>query len=346
MTLSVHIRGLGIYTPSRRLTNHDLTRIVDTTDEWIVSRSGIKERRIAAPGETNADLAAKAAKTALEKANVSPDEIDLLIVATASAESSVPSVACSIHHKLGLRPGIPSFDVSAACSGFLYLLQIAVQMLRSGEYHNALVVASEKLSAITDWQDRSTCVLFGDGAGAAVLAIADSNNGGAYIPSASRPSASILGTVLGSDGSKGDLLSIVPRTPPFPQPQENLPVGTHVISMNGREIFRNAVRVMSQACRDVLKKCNVQPSQLALIIPHQANLRIIDAIAGELDLPLELFKVNLDRYGNTSAASIPIALDEAIHETRLKNGDIFLLVAFGGGFTWGATLLKWNQPKI
>jgi 3-oxoacyl-[acyl-carrier-protein] synthase-3 len=330
---SVYIKSLGAYAPERRLTNRDLARIVDTTDEWITTRSGIRERRIAAPGETNADLAAKAAAVALENARISPSEIDLLIVATASSEGPVPSIACRVHHKLGLRSNIPSFDIAAACSGFLYLLQIAVQMLRAGEYRNALVIASEKLSGITDWQDRSTCVLFGDGAGAAVLS-KDVSGG-----------ASILGTVLGSDGSKGDLLSVNPRTAPKPHSVEGLPVGSHVISMNGREIFKNAVRVMSQACRDVLEKCNVSPSQLALIIPHQANVRIIDAIADDLALAPDLFKINLDRYGNTSAASIPIALDEALREGRVKNGDILLLVAFGGGFTWGATLLKWNQPK-
>jgi 3-oxoacyl-[acyl-carrier-protein] synthase-3 len=330
---SVYIKSLGAYAPERKLTNRDLARIVSTTDEWITTRTGIRERRIAAPGETNADLAAKAAAVALENARISASEIDLLIVATASAEGPVPSIACRVHHKLGLRPEIPSFDIAAACSGFLYLLQIGTQMLRAGEYRNALVIASEKLSGITDWQDRSTCVLFGDGAGAAVLS-KDASGG-----------ASILGTVLGSDGSKGDLLSVNPRTAPKPDSVEGLPVGTHTISMNGREIFKNAVRVMSQACRDVLKKCDISPSQLALIIPHQANVRIIDAIAEDLEIAPDRFKVNLDRYGNTSAASIPIALDEALREGRVKEDDILLLAAFGGGFTWGATLLKWNQPK-
>ena len=257
----------------------------------------------------------------------------MLIVATVSAEGSVPSTACQIQQKLGLRPGIPAFDITAACSGFIYLLQIASHMLRAGEYKNALIVATEKLSGITDWQDRTTCVLFGDGAGAAVVAKCDV------------PYVGILGNVLGADGTRGDLLTVSPRTGPRPPSVENLPVGTHIIGMNGREIFRNAVRVMSQACRSVLEKCNVQASQLSLIIPHQANLRIIDAIASELELPLQRFKLNLDRVGNTSAASIPLALEEAYREDLVKNGDYILLVAFGGGFTWGATLIKWYQPE-
>ncbi|MDR2512980.1 MAG: ketoacyl-ACP synthase III [Puniceicoccales bacterium] len=332
-TPSVFIQGIGAYKPERRLTNDDLSRIVDTSDEWIRTRSGIRERRIAALGESNADLGAAAAAAAIQDAGISREDIDLLIVATVSAEGPVPSTACQIQQKLGLRSGIPAFDIAAACSGFVYLLQIASHMLRAGDYRSALIVATEKLSGITDWQDRATCVLFGDGAGAAVVAKCD------------EPYVGILGNVLGADGTRGDLLTVSPRTGPKPASVADLPVGTHVIGMNGREIFRNAVRVMSQACRGVLEKCNVPASRLSLIIPHQANLRIIDAIASDLELPLQCFKLNLERVGNTSAASIPLALEEAYREGQIKVGDYILLVAFGGGFTWGATLIKWYQPK-
>lgn len=332
-TPSVFIRGLGAYKPERRLTNEDLSRIVETSDEWIRSRSGICERRVAAPGETTADLGAAAAEAALRDAGVARDEIDLVIVATASAESTVPSTACLLQRKLGLRANIPAFDISAACSGFLYLLQIANHMLRAGDYRNALVVASEKLSRIVDWQDRATCVLFGDGAGAAVVSKCDV------------PHVGILGNVLGADGSKGDLLAVAPRQEPPPAPVEGLPVGTHKIVMNGKEVFKNAVRVMSQACREVLAKCSVGIDQVALIIPHQANVRIIEAIVDELGVERGRVKVNLERYGNTSAASIPIALEEACREGLVKEGEYILLVAFGGGFTWAATLLKWFQPR-
>jgi 3-oxoacyl-[acyl-carrier-protein] synthase-3 len=304
---------------------------VETTDEWIVSRSGIRERRVAAPGESCADLAIAAAAAAIEDAKIAREDIDLLIVATVSAESPVPSTACRVQQKLGLRTGIAAFDIAAACSGFIYLLQIANHMLRAGDYKHALIVASERLSSIVDWEDRTTCVLFGDGAGAAVVSKCD------------KPYVGILGNVLGADGNKGDLLAVNPRVGPKPASKAELPVGTHTVSMNGKEIFKNAIRVMSQACRSVLEKCNVTPDQLSLIVPHQANLRIIDAIASELGLPLELFKVNLDRYGNTSAASIPIALTEAYLEGRVRDGDLILLVAFGGGFTWGATLIRWHK---
>ena len=330
---SVFIQGLGAYAPARRLTNEDLSHIVETTDEWIVSRSGIRERRVAAPGESCADLATAAALAAIEDAKIAREDIDLVIVATVSSESPVPSTACRVQQKLGLRPGIAAFDIVAACSGFIYLLQVANHMLRAGDYKHALIIAAERLSSIVDWEDRTTCVLFGDGAGAAVISKCE------------KPYVGILGNVLGADGTKGDLLAVNPRTGPKPESKAELPVGTHTIFMSGREIFKNAVRVMSQACRGVLEKCGVTPAQLSLIVPHQANLRIIDAIAEDLELPKELFKVNLDRYGNTSAASIPIALTEAYHEGRVKDGDLVLLVAFGGGFTWGATLIQWHKES-
>ncbi|MDR2863166.1 MAG: ketoacyl-ACP synthase III [Puniceicoccales bacterium] len=332
-TPSVFIQGIGAYKPERRLTNEDLSCIVETSDEWIRTRSGISERHIAAPGETVADMGAAAARDAIRNANIPPEAIDLVVVATISAPSSVPSTACRIQQKLGLRPDIPAFDVAAACSGFLYLLQIANLMLRAGDYRHALIIASEQLSGIVDWQDRTTCVLFGDGAGAAVVSKCDV------------PYVGILGNVLGADGTKGDLLAVNLRTGPKPESVAGLPVGNHVISMNGKEVFKNAVRVMSHSCRAVLKKCDVSVEQISLIIPHQANMRIIEAIADELQVGLERVKINLDRYGNTSAASIPIALEEAWQEGRIKNGDLVLLVAFGGGFTWGSTLIKWYQPE-
>jgi 3-oxoacyl-[acyl-carrier-protein] synthase-3 len=327
----VYVQGLGSYAPSRILANEELASIVDTSDEWIITRSGIRERHIAAPDETGADMAAKAAQAALADAHISPEDIDLLIVATVSDDTPVPSVACRVHSKIGLKSGVPAFDITAACSGFIYLLQIANHMLRAGDYRRALVIATEKLSRITDWTDRSTCVLFGDAAGAAVLAKCDI------------PHAGILGNVLGADGTKGDLLAVNPRNAPAPVFPAALPSGTHTIAMNGREVFKNAVRVMSQACRSVLAKCATDPAQLALIIPHQANIRIIEAISDELKIPLSRFKINLDRYGNTSAASIPLALDEAYRAGEIKEGDLVLLVAFGGGFTWGASLIRWQK---
>jgi 3-oxoacyl-[acyl-carrier-protein] synthase-3 len=329
----VFIRGLGAYKPSRRLTNEDLSKIVETNDEWIRTRSGISERRVAAPDETPDVLGAKAAAAAIENARISPQDIDLIIVATISNDTPVPSCACRIQTAVGLRPGIPAFDIVAACSGFIYLLQIANHMLRAGDYRNALIIAAERLTGVTDWTDRSTCVLFGDGAGAAVVSRCDV------------PYVGILGNVLGADGAKGDLLSVKPRDVPAPPPPPGLTVGANIVRMTGKEVFKNAVRVMSQACRGVLEKCGATAGDVSLIIPHQANMRIIDAIAGELEQPLEKFKINLDRFGNTSAASIPLALEEAWTEGRIRPGDLVLLVAFGGGFTWGATLIRWWQPE-
>jgi 3-oxoacyl-[acyl-carrier-protein] synthase-3 len=328
----VFIRGIGSYAPDRILSNNELSTIVETSDEWIFTRSGIRERHVAAPEETCADIAAQAARKAIENAGLQPADIDLVIAATVSSESPVPSVACRVQHALGIPAGTPAFDIAAACSGFVYLLQIASHMMRAGDYKNVLIVAAERLSGTVDWSDRTTCVLFGDGGGAAVLNKCDI------------PSVGILGNVLGGDGSKGNLLSVRPRPSPPPPPAGGLPTGTHVISMSGKEIFRNAVRVMSQACRSVLEKCGISAEEIALIVPHQANIRIIEAIAGELKLPLDRFKINLERYGNTSAASIPLALDEAWREGRVRHGDLLLLVAFGGGFTWGATLVRWHAP--
>ena len=331
-TPSVFLLGLGAYVPERRLTNDDLSQIVDTSDEWIRTRSGIAERRIAGPEENASDMGVRAAERAIAQAGIDKSGIDLIIVATTTPDTPIPSTACHIQRKLGLRTDIPAFDITAACSGFIYLLQIANHMLRAGNYENALIIAAEKISSIVDWQDRTTCVLFGDGAGAAVVSKCDI------------PYVGILGNVLGADGTKGDMLSCRLRTEPAPANSAGLPAGTHTVTMNGKEVFKNAVRVMSQSCRAVLGKCGVSTDELSLIIPHQANFRIIDAIAEDLKVDKSKVMMNLERYGNTSAASIPIALEQAHAEGRIKNGDKILLVAFGGGLTWGATLLHWYQP--
>lgn len=331
-TPSVFLLGLGAYVPERRLTNDDLSQIVDTSDEWIRTRSGIAERRIAGPEEFASDMGTRAAERAIAQAGIDKADIDLVIVATITPDTPIPSTACHIQRKLGLRTDIPAFDITAACSGFIYLLQIANHMLRAGNYQNALIIATEKLSSVVDWQDRTTCVLFGDGAGAAVVSKCDT------------PYVGILGNVLGADGTKGDMLACRLRAEPAPTNSAGLPIGTHTVTMNGKEVFKNAVRVMSQSCRAVLEKCKVSTDELSLIIPHQANFRIIDAIADELKVDKSKVMMNLEKYGNTSAASIPIALEQAFTEGRIKNGDKILLVAFGGGLTWGATLLQWHQP--
>lgn len=331
-TPSVYIRGIGVYTPERRLTNEELAKTVDTTDEWIRTRSGIGERRIAAEGENPSDMGVKAAEVALARAGVSKSEIDLVICATMTPDMPFPSTACLIAAKLGLKD-VPAFDISAACSGFIYLLQVGNHMLRAGEYRNILIVGSEKLSSVVDWQDRGTCVLFGDAAGAAVLSKCDV------------PYVGIMGNVLGSDGSNPELLYCPAGGAAKPASAETVANREHYLRMNGKEIFKLASRVMAGSCEKVLAKCGVTSDQVACFIPHQANIRIIEAVAKQLGIGMDRFPLNLDRYGNTSAASIPLALEEAWREGRFKKGDYILLVAFGAGLTWGSTLIKWHDAE-
>ena len=326
---SVIIAGVGSYAPSKVLTNDDLSKMVDTSDEWIYTRSGIRERRIAAADEACSDLAVKAAMAALADAKLQASDIDLLIVATASPDTPLPSTACFVQHKLGVPAHATCFDIAAACSGFLYALEIAYGQLLTNRYKRALIIGAEKLSTVTDWTDRTTCVLFGDAAGAAVLHKVD------------QPGIGILGSDLGADGEFADNLYISAGGSKRPADAKSVEERAHCIRMNGREVFKSAVRVMETVAREMMEQHNLTPDQINLVIPHQANIRIIESLAGSLKVPMDRVYVNLDRYGNTSSASIPLALDEARRAGRIKPGDLTLLVAFGAGLTYGATLVRW-----
>jgi 3-oxoacyl-[acyl-carrier-protein] synthase-3 len=328
-TPSTVILGTGSYAPERILSNEDLAKMVDTSDEWIVARSGIRERRIAAPDQATSDLAVLAGQRALADAGAAASEIDLLVVATVTPDYPMPSTACIVQHKLGIPSTAACFDLNAACSGFIYAMDTACALVASGRYRRALVIGAEKLSSIVDWQDRGTCLLFGDGAGAAVIGPSDT------------PGIGLIGTRLGALGEDTDLLWIPAGGSRTPTTAETLAKGDQYIKMKGKEVFKLAVRVMEEAARDILEQHGLAATQIGLVIPHQANLRIIDAIAQYLELPVERFFVNVDRYGNTSAASIPIALDEARRGGRIKPGDLTLLVAFGAGLTYGSALIRW-----
>ncbi|MBM3825892.1 MAG: ketoacyl-ACP synthase III [Verrucomicrobia bacterium] len=330
---SVYMRAIGVHAPERRLTNAELSTRVDTSDEWIRTRSGITERRIAGPSENPSDMGAKAAAQALERAGLGPEDIDLLVVATMTPDVPFPATACLLQAKLGLRRDIPCFDISAACSGFIYATQVASDMMRAGAYRRALVVGAEKLSSVVDWQDRSTCVLFGDGAGATVLETTDERGVG------------LLGNLLGADGTSAELLHCTHGGSAEPASETSVRERQHCLRMNGKEVFKQAVRVMADACERLLAQCGMKSDQVACFIPHQANIRIIEAVADQLKVGMDRFPCNLDRFGNTSAASIPLALEEAWRNDRVRHGDLVLLVAFGAGLTWGATLLRWHEPK-
>ncbi len=326
---SVVIAGVGSYTPERIVTNDDLSKTVDTSDEWIFSRSGIRERRVAAPDEACSDMAIRAATSALADAQIAAADIDLLIVATCTPDSPLPSTACLVQHKLGIPPHATCFDISAACSGFLYALEIAYGQLLTNRYKRALIIGSEKLSSIVDWTDRSTCVLFGDAAGAAVLTKVEQSGVG------------IIGSDLGADGEFADNLYIPAGGSRRPASAETVASKAHFVRMNGREVFKSAVRVMETVCREMMEQHQLQPDQINLVIPHQANIRIIEALSSNLGMPMEKFFVNLNRYGNSSSATIPLALDEARRSGRIKPGDLTLMVAFGAGLTYGAALVRW-----
>lgn len=326
---STVILGTGSYAPERILTNAELAKMVDTSDQWIVTRSGIRERRIAAPGESTSDMGVAAAKRALENAGLRANEIDLLIVATVTPDMPMPAAACFIQDKLGVPSHAACFDLNAACSGFIYALDTACAMVLSGRYRKALVIGVEKLSSIVDWKDRTTCVLFGDGAGAVVIGTSEKAHVG------------LIGTRLGAFGDSAELLCIPGGGTNAPATAKSIAAGDHFIKMKGKEVFKVAVRGMEEAARDILEQHRLTADQISLVIPHQANLRIIEAIAQYLELPMERFFVNVDRYGNTSAASIPLALDEARRGGRIKAGDLTLLVAFGAGLTYGSALIRW-----
>ena len=324
---TVSIIGTGSYLPERVLSNADLEKMVETNDEWIVSRTGIKERRIAADDESTSDLAAKAALAAMENAGITADEIDLILVATVTPDMFFPSTACFVQNKIGAK-NAACFDVSAACSGFLYAVEIAQQFITSHTYDTILVIGAEKLSSIVDWTDRNTCVLFGDGAGAAILR----HRGGGH---------GVISTFMGSDGALSDILYIPGGGSKFPINKDNADQRLNCIKMNGKETYKHAVTSMMEATQRVLADANLKPEDLACIIPHQANLRIIEAIAHRLKIPMDRFMINLDRYGNTSAAAVAIALDEANRTGRMQVGDYVLLVVFGGGLTWASSVVQW-----
>jgi 3-oxoacyl-[acyl-carrier-protein] synthase-3 len=321
------IIGTGSYVPERVMTNADLEKIVETSDDWIHSRTGIRERRIASIEQPTSELAANSAKAAMENAGIKPEEIDLIICATVTPDMFFPSTACFVQTKIGAL-NAACFDISAACSGFLFGVETARQFIATGTYETVLVIGADKLSSIVDWTDRNTCVLFGDGAGAAILRHRHGSRG-------------ILATRMGSNGGLAEILHIPGGGSACPVTAENADQKPATIRMNGRETYKHAVTAMVEASRQALEEAAVTADQIACFIPHQANLRIIEAIAGRLDVPMERFHINLDRYGNTSAAAVAIALDEAAREGRFKRGELIHLVVFGGGLTWASSVIEW-----
>lgn len=322
----VGIIGVGEYLPKKVLTNADLEKMVETSDEWIITRSGIKERRLAAKHEATSDLALKAAKAALEDARLNPKDLEMIIVATITPDKPFPAVSCLLQHSLGAKNAV-CFDISAACAGFVYGIAVAQQFIARGSYKNALVVGAEVLSRVTDWEDRSTCVLFGDGAGAAVLA--EVRSGG------------LLSVHMGSDGSKADLLMIPAGGSRIPVSHQSIDQRLHFIKMQGNEVFKLAVTIMADAARTAFKQAGLECKDIDLVIPHQANIRIIKAMARKLGVAPEKVYLNIEKYGNMSSASTATALCEAVKEGRIKRGDVVLLVAFGAGLVWGACVIKW-----
>lgn len=327
MLKNVSIVGIGSYLPERILTNAELEKMVDTTDEWIVTRTGIKERHIAADNEAASDLGAKAAVRALENAGVSAEQVDMIICATISKDMVFPNTACFIQNLIGAK-NASCFDLEAACSGFLYGIETARNYIANGSISTALVVGAEKLSCITDWQDRGTCVLFGDGAGAVVLQSKGQGRG-------------IIDTIMKSDGSLSDLLCIPAGGSRQPTTVQTIEQRLHYMKMSGNQVFKHAVRCMSDTGVELLSRNGLTINDISCVIPHQANMRIVQAIADKLGTTLEeKFYINLDRVGNVSGASVPLALDEAIKCGRVKKGELLMFVVFGGGFTWGATILE------
>lgn len=321
------IIGTGSYIPDNVVTNKDLESIVDTTDEWIVTRTGIRERRIIDDSMATSDMASIAAQRALEKAGLDAKEIDLIIVATVTGDNNVPSTSCIVQNNIG-AVNAAAFDLGAACSGFIYGMITAEQFIASGIYSNVLVIGAESLSKFTDWSDRNTCVLFGDGAGAAIISRVEKNHG-------------ILSQYLGADGSGGDLLKIEAGGSRKPASLETVEQKLHYLYMDGSEVFKFAVRIMASASEEVVKRAGLTNRDIDFLIPHQANIRIIEGARKRLKLDKDKVYVNLDRLGNMSSASIPVALDEAVSSGAIKKGDNIVMVGFGGGLTWASTLIKW-----
>lgn len=326
MTIPVGILGLGIYLPEKRLLNADLEKMVNTTDDWIITRTGIRERRIAEKGVPTSDLAVQAARKALLDAGLSELDLDLIIVATISPDMMFPATACIVQHKLGAT--CPAYDISAACSGFPFAMSAAHSYVAAGVYKHVLVIGAEVLSAFIDWTDRSTCVLFGDGAGAAIIAPA--KNGRV-----------ILETQLGSSGKYADLLKLPAGGSAIRTSEESLRGNLHFLKMDGKEVFKLAVRCMGDAVLKLLNDRKLGLDDIKLLIPHQANLRIISAVADRVGMPMEKVFVNVDKYGNMSSAASIVALAEAAQCGKIKSGDYVVLVAFGAGLTWSASLIRW-----
>lgn len=321
------ILGTGRYLPEKVLTNFDLEKMVETTNEWIVTRTGIESRHIAAPDQATSDLATEAAKKALLNAGIKAEDLDLIIVATVTPDMNFPSTACIVQANLGATKAA-AFDIEAACSGFLYGVTIADQFIKSGMYRYVMVIGAEAMSRILDWTDRNTCVLFGDGAGAAVIGLSEDESG-------------ILSTSIGADGAGGKFLNMPAGGSRLPATCDTVKDKLHSVKMDGSEVFKFAVRIMNNASQEVMTKAGLVESDIAFLVPHQANIRIITGAAKRLNLSMDKVMVNLHRYGNISAASIPIALDEAVEQGKFKKGDNIILVGFGGGLTWGSAAIKW-----
>ncbi len=325
--ISGKIIATGSYLPENTVTNHDLEKIVETSDDWITERTGIKERRIVNGTQAASDLALEASRLALKNAHIKPKDLDLIVVATVTGDMPFPSTACFLQSKLG-APHAAAFDLNAACSGFIYGLHVVNALIRTESHKKVLLVGTEVLSKFTDWNDRTTCVLFGDGAGAVVI-------------EPTREKRGILSTHIYSDGNLSDLIALPGGGSRYPCSKETIIRGQNFIKMKGNETFKVAVRTLEDVVIKTLEINKLDPSQLSLLIPHQANIRIIQAMAKRLNMPMEKVFVNIERYGNTSAASIPIALDEAFQSGRIKDGDYILLEAFGGGLTWASSLIRW-----
>lgn len=322
------ITGWGMAVPERVLTNAELERMVDTSDEWIYTRTGIRERRIVSPGESTSTLAMEAGRRALGVAGLAPDTIDMVVLATCTPDRPFPATACTVQAGLGI-PHAAAFDVVAACSGFVYGLGVATGMVRAGMARNVLFIAADVFTHYINWNDRNTCILFGDGAGAVVLQPSEEPRG-------------MLSCVMGASGADEDLMAVDAGGTRMPATSELLEAGRQYVYMHGREIFKLAVRGMGESSAQAIAEAGLTPDDITLVVPHQANLRIIDATAKRLNVPMERVFVNLDRYGNTSAASIPLALVEAVEQGRIRPGDNVLLTAFGGGLTWASSVIRWG----
>ncbi len=324
---NISITGIGSFLPEKKLTNSDLERMVDTSDEWISKRTGIKERRIVESGTASSDLAVKASLIALEDANISPSELDLIITSTITPDYFFPSTSCCVQEKIG-AVNAGAFDLLAACAGFVYALSVAYGFISAGIMNNVLVIGSECLSKITDFTDRSSCILFGDGAGAAVV-------------QKSPGAGESLGFVLGADGSQSELLILPGGGSKIPISQQVIDERLHYMKIRGTEVFKIATNTLVNLFNETVKKCGIELDDIDLVILHQSNLRIIKAVMKKVGMSMDKVFVNIDKYGNTSSASVPIALDEAKREGRLKKGDLVMLAAIGGGFTWSSTVLRW-----